>query len=133
MIADETNIWIILKGGIVVFSRVSSSFLEDQMFGMLMTALNNFAREVTSRHIDNFELADQRFYLKEQEGLLFIVSCSKFEKEKKMQKELDHIIMVFFERYPNFSEIWDGNINKFADFEEVLKSKDFSEHIAPNI
>ena len=124
LIDDNTNIWIITKGGIVIFSRVLSSFLEDQMFGMLMTALNIFAQEVTSKSLANFELADQRFYLKEQDRILFIVSCAKLEKKKKILRELDYIITKFFKKYPNFSEIWDGNVNKFADFEKTLKIKD---------
>lgn len=116
------DIWIITSDGIVLFSRVFDPKLKNQLFGALMSALESFAKHVSSEGLSNFELSEKRFSIKKKHNLIFAANYSKKEKEKKANRQLDYIIDAFFNKYPvDVLKNWDGDVSPFSDFEDEIK------------
>ncbi len=116
------DIWILRDSGIVVFNRVFDAHLDAQLFGGLMTSLNFFAEEISTGGLSNFELNNKRFSIIKKKKFLFIANSSKEKKEKKVNQELQAIMIKFFQKYSD-DVLYDsgGNINKFSDFVEEIE------------
>ena len=98
----------------------------DQLFGMMMSALNSFAQELADSGISSFEISQLRFSILIKHNLMFVGSSLKKTKEKKVIRELSLIIDKFFENYPkqDYND-WVGDVTIFNDFNDILrKSKD---------
>ena len=115
------DIWILSEGGIVVFSRVFDTKVNEQLFGALMTALNSFAKELSSGGLTSFELSSIRFTIIKSKRFLFIANSSKRIKEKRVIEELQKVSNRFFNKYYNILETWDSDINVFSDFENEIE------------
>ena len=111
------DLWILTEDGISIFSRIQDERLNEQLFAMLMSALNSFAREIASGGLSNFELSNKRFSLVKRRNYIFVVSSSPKVKEKKAIEELEAIIQKFFQKYELQLETWDNDISIFKGFE----------------
>jgi len=120
------DILIITDTGKVLASRINNPQIEEQLFGMLLSALSSFAKEITEGELNHVEFSNLRFDFIRKQGFIFLASSSKSIKHKKAFKMLDYISNLFFERYPKEKlNEWDGNINIFHDLEDyITKSKD---------
>ena len=111
------DIWIMTNSGIVVFHKAYSKAMDSQLFGMLMTALNSFAEELSKGGLSSFELSDKRFCMTKQDNFLFVSSSDKKIKEKTVKKEMKFIINMFFSHFSkNILEHWDGDVSIFEEF-----------------
>lgn len=120
------DILIIAESGKVVASKVSNPQIEEQIFGMLMSALTSFIGELTNDQLNCLEFNNLRFDLIKRNSFLFLASSSRKVKHKKVLRILDHVITLFFERYPK-EELnkWDGNVNIFQELEDyITKTRD---------
>lgn len=120
------DILIITESGKVIASKVSNPQIEEQVFGMLISALSSFAHELTHEQLNCFEFNSLRFDLIKKNNFIFLASSSRMIKHKKVLKILDHVIDLFFQRYPK-EELnkWDGNVNIFRELEEyITKTRD---------
>jgi hypothetical protein len=115
------DIWILSEGGIVVFSRVFDTKVNEQLFGALMTALNTFAKELSSGGLTSFELSSIRFTIIKSKRFLFIANSSKRIKEKRVIEELQKVSDMFFNKYSDILLNWDSDINVFSDFENEIE------------
>lgn len=115
------DIWILSEGGIVVFSRVFDTKVDEQLFGALMTALNTFAKELSSGGLTSFELSSIRFTIIKSNRFLFIANSSKRIKEKRVIEELQKVSDRFFNKYSDILLNWDSDINVFSDFENEIE------------
>ncbi len=114
------DIWIINNSGIVIYNRVFEEKIDAQLFGALMTALNNFAKELVNEGLSSFNLKKKRYSFAKRNNLLFIVSSDKKYKEKNVHKELEILIDAFFKNYEEELEDWKGEIDIFSDFEKIF-------------
>ena len=116
------DIWIMTDSGIVVFHKSYEKAMDSQLFGMLMTALNCFAEELSKGGLSSFELSDKRFCMTKQDTFLFVSSSDKKIKEKTVKKEMKYIIEKFFSHFPKtVLEHWDGDISIFEEFEKEIE------------
>jgi hypothetical protein len=113
------DIWILTENGITVFSRVYNPTVSDQLFGALMSALNQFAEEISDGGISNFSLSDNHFYILKKNKFIFIAS-SPTKKEKKIRQELQVIADKFFKKHTDLDD-WDYDISIFKDFQEEIE------------
>ena len=120
------DILIITDSGKVIASRITNPQIEDQLFGMLISAVSSYAQEITHQDLKCLEFSNLRFDIKKKNGFLFLVSSSRLIKHKRILRILEHIIELFFQQYPT-EELtkWDGSINIFHELEEyITKTKD---------
>ena len=120
------DILIITDSGKVIASKVNNPQIEEQTFGMLMSALSSFVGELTHDQLNCLEFNNIRFDIVKRNNFLFLASSSRRIKHKKVLRIIDHIIDLFFERYPK-EELnkWDGNVNIFHELEEyITKTRD---------
>jgi len=120
------DILIIAESGKVVASKVSNPQIEEQIFGMLMSALSSFIGELTHDQLNCLEFNNLRFDLIKRNKFLFLASSSRKIKHKKVLRILDHVITLFFERYPKEKlNKWDGSVNIFHELEDyITKTRD---------
>ncbi|MFX0071339.1 MAG: hypothetical protein ACFFAO_09640 [Candidatus Hermodarchaeota archaeon] len=117
------DLLILTDRGISVWNKIQNTDTENQLVGMLMIALNNFAEEISTGGLSNFEISKLRFSLLKKDGFLFIASSSIKIKEKKILTELKQVMHKFFDKYSNtVLKSWNGDLSLFSDFEEVLKN-----------
>ncbi len=110
------DIWILSETGITVFSRVYDPKINEQLFGALMSAINQFAEQISEGGISNFSLSNIHFSIIKSGGFLFVASSAN-KKEKKTNEELRKIADKFFKKYPDL-ESWDSSeVSIFSDFE----------------
>lgn len=120
------DILIITESGKVIASKISNPQIEEQLFGMLISAISSFARELTHQELNCLEFSNLRFDILKKNGFLFLASSSRQIKHKRVLRIIDHVIELFFERYP-VRELnkWDGSINIFRELEEyITKTRD---------
>ncbi len=110
------DIWILSESGIVVFSRVFNPKVNEQLFGALMTALNSFARELSSGGLTSFELSSIKFSLMKLNKFIIVANSAKKVKEKKVLDELKNVAEKFFSKYSDVLNDWDNDISVFSDF-----------------
>ena len=111
------DLWILTESGIALFSRLQDDTLNEQLFAMLMSALNSFAEEITSGGLSNFELSNKRFTIVNRNEFIFVASSNPKTKEKKAISELEVIIEKFFNKYGDYLKDWDNEISIFKGFE----------------
>ncbi|MFX1258023.1 MAG: hypothetical protein ACFFAN_09195 [Promethearchaeota archaeon] len=119
------NIWILTEDGATIFNSEEKA-LEDQFFGMFMSALNSYAKEIVKGGLLSFELSDMRFSFLKKDQFIFIANSSLKDKEKKALRELESIKNKFFQLCPkNLLDKWNGDISIFSgfkkEFEHLLK------------
>ncbi|TXT61475.1 MAG: hypothetical protein BAJALOKI2v1_30096 [Promethearchaeota archaeon] len=116
------DIWILDESGATIYSRVFDPKVNEQLFGALMSALNQFAEQVSEGGISSFELSDTRFNILKKKDYLFIAN-SESGKNKKAKKELNKICDTFFDLYGQKIESgdWDGDVTLFEDFGEHIE------------
>ncbi|MFX1238925.1 MAG: hypothetical protein ACFFAS_08450 [Promethearchaeota archaeon] len=115
------DIWILTQSGVAVYQRVFDKKLDEQLFAMLMSALNSFAEEISEGGLSNFEIKDKRFNIVKRNCFLFIATSDPKVKGKKVTAELENISNKFFNRYPE--EVlcnWDSDVKIFEDFEQEI-------------
>jgi len=115
------DIWILTDNGIVLYSKVSDQKVNPQLFGALMSALNQFAEKLTDGGISNFEMADLRFVIIKRRRFLFIASSSYKTKEKKVIDDLLLISDQFFKLYSETLTNWDNDVDAFSDFGDYIE------------
>jgi len=120
MVKVIQDLWILTEDGIGVFSRIHDEKLNDQLFSMLLSALNSFAEEISTGGLSNFELSNKRFSIVKRNKFIFVVSSSPKTKEKKAIEELDVIISKFFDKYGETLKKWNNNISIFEGFESDI-------------
>ena len=123
MFGGIKDIWILTESGITLFQKMDNEELGNQLFGMLMSALNTFATKLSKGEgITGFEISQTRFAIIKKNHLLFIAGASRKVKEKKIFKYLEYISEKFIELYPNEIE---GNtlidVDTYSDFEDRIK------------
>ena len=128
MIMFETlqDILIITESGKVVASKINNPQIEEQIFGMLFSALSSYTQEITNGQLNCLEFNSLRFDLIKRKGFIFLASSFRKIKHKRVLRILDHVITLFFQRYPK-EELnkWDGNINIFHELEDyITKTRD---------
>ena len=114
------DLWILTEEGIGVFSRIHDEKLNDQLFSMLLSALNSFAEEISTGGLSNFEVSNKRFSIVKRNSFIFVVSSSPKTKEKKAIDELEIIINKFFHKYTVALKNWNNNIAIFDGFESEI-------------
>jgi len=120
------DILIITESGKVVASKINNPQIEEQIFGMLISALSSFTQELTHEQLNCLEFSNLRFDLIKRDNFIFLASSSRRIKHKKVLRILDHVIELFFQIYPK-EELnkWDGNVNIFHELEEcITKTRD---------
>ncbi|MBD3198124.1 MAG: hypothetical protein GF317_23945, partial [Candidatus Lokiarchaeota archaeon] len=116
------DIWVLTSDGITLYNRVFNPKINEQLFGALMSAINQFAEQVAEGGISSFELSDKRFTIIRKEKLLFIASAATVQKEKKVKQELTRICDQFLELYSDKLDNWNSDISIFSNFEASIKS-----------
>ena len=115
------DLWVITEGGITVFQKIHNTQVGDQLFGMLMSALDSFAHEMSENGLTGFKMNRLHFNLLRKNGLIFVASSSIKINQKKIIGELKFVMNQFFENYPEEKFIdWNGDINIFTDFEQII-------------
>ena len=125
-IPDWQDVWILIKSGITVFRKVKNQYIEDQMFGMLMSSLELVTKKVFDGDLTTFSVGTIQFVLYQRNNFIFVGSFSKKVKEKKALNELEFFADKFFETYSsellnNILTNWDGNIEVFSNFSKILE------------
>lgn len=125
LIFDLDELWILTKGGIVLFRKIDQDVIEEQLFGALMSALSTFSENLSEGGLKSFSFSDKTYTLIKENNFIFVGSHAKKKKEKKISKELKYIATIFFSSYPNdllqnIMNNWDGDVNVFSDFENFL-------------
>ena len=117
------DIWIQAESGIVVFHEsFTKSGVDEQLFGMLMSALNSFAEELSKGGLSSFEIQEQRFYISKRHCFNFITSSSIDVKEKAVNKEIERLMDRFFKMYPkDILNDWNGDISIFSGFRQEIE------------
>ena len=121
MIKLLQDIWILTEVGTVIYHRGYEQETQDQMFGMLMSVLNNLAEKLADGGMSSVELLDKRFNFMKKRQFIFVGISLKKHKEKKVKEELNFIIEKFFGTYTDlFFTNWDGDVSVFDDFGDAL-------------
>lgn len=128
MIKYLIDLWILTKGGILIFNKDSIDGNQDAQFlGDFIGALDGFTRKAFREKLRKFTTDKFEYKLIRKEILLFFGKFPSDIKEKKALQELHLIANEFLRRYPKeFIEKWNHNLNVFKEFNSFLKkNKDF--------
>jgi hypothetical protein len=98
--------------------------MNNERFGMLMSALDNFAQKFSKMGIENFELDQQRYTIKKVGDYVFIANSSKKHKTKKVNREMEKLIERFFEIYnKDLLEEFNGDLTPLQQCEECFREE----------
>jgi len=116
------NVFILLRDGRVVFSGsfgggAVDSIVEPQLLGGMLSALDGVSRIAGGGHIREFKAEDRSFFVLDFSSFLVVVSS----QVPPPQRLLEDIGMRFTSEYGADLIDWDGNLDKFNPFKEMLE------------
>src|SRR6056297_271128 len=112
------------KGGVVIFNLTRDTDIDPSFFGGLMSALNSFAKKVTSSKLESIILKDKKFHILKNKEYKFIAASQKEEEDGNIEKELNIVVDLFHEHYPPEQLAnWDGNTKIFTTFEKIIEDE----------
>ena len=115
------DLWVINEGGITIFQKIHNISIGDQLFGMLMNALDTIAHEMSDEGISGFSMNKLQFHFLRKNDLTFVASSLTKTNEKKVLRELQYVMNIFFEKYPRDDlSNWDGDLTVFSEFEQII-------------
>ena len=114
------DIWIMTDSGLILFSELSKTQIDEHLFAGLLSALTCFAEELTDQSLDNIEMESKKIYIVRHDEITFVVSTSKDTKEKKLLNELNKVISSFFELYEEKLINWNQDTTLFKNFGTYL-------------
>ena len=117
------DLWICQDSGLVVFHRVFHEYVDVNLFGGFMSALNAYSSVLVEGGLSSFEIEEKRFTLFKKNGYMFISSSPRKVKENKVYEELKDISDRFFDTYPTeFLANWCGDVSAFTNFEFEIQN-----------
>ncbi|MHA1338442.1 MAG: hypothetical protein ACTSRZ_01790 [Promethearchaeota archaeon] len=120
------EIWIILKTGHTIFSQAIDPKFDHDLFGAMLMALNQFAKETTNQECSTIKLGTIKLTIKHCEDLnLMIVARSNIDvKDKIINNYLDKIHSILRSRFKDKLENWNGDLSIFSDLGKYINIKD---------
>lgn len=123
MVKNIQDLWIVTKGGQLLFKRVFDESVNSVLFSGFMSAINAFTSQMTKDHnsLSNFELGDKKFFISSTDALMFICNADPKVKSKHITKNLQEVVNLFSSAYSNeIIENWDGESSFFISFESQI-------------
>jgi len=116
------DLWI-MKESLVIFKRVSSEKINEQLFGGFMSAIESISETLDTSGISNLQIGNKKFYFLKRKNFMFIGNSNESIKEKEILKELNIIANKFFNLFPMEKfENWNGDINSLLEFQKHIKN-----------
>jgi hypothetical protein len=98
--------------------------MKPERFGMLMGALNTFAKEISKTGLDNFSFNQKRYTLKKVKDFLFVANSSTKHPSKKVNREMESLANTFFKVYDEeLLERFDGELSILENCEECFREE----------
>jgi hypothetical protein len=116
------DLWIILDTGIVLFSFLEDQEVDPDIFGAIISVLDNFAEATLEGGLEFFEIDPNIYGVIKKHHLIFLASAPQKIKIDKLLAELEIIVTKFFSIYPiDTKEKWDGNLYYFCEFKDEIE------------
>ncbi|MFX1259553.1 MAG: hypothetical protein ACFFAN_16995 [Promethearchaeota archaeon] len=110
-------VFIIYKG-VCLFSRqYSEKNIKTLLFSAFLTALTQFAKEVSNKNLRKLVIEDEIFSLSRNEDILFVYQHDKI-KESKLEKISNELSTKFLELFKPELKEWNGEVSMFNKFEQ---------------
>ena len=125
MLELTENLWIILDTGLVIFTYLKEENVNPDLFGGLISVLDNFAEETLEGGLEFFEIDPNVYGVIKKHNLIFLASTSQKIDIDNLLTELEMLIKKFYSIYPtDIKEKWDGNRDHFNNFKnEIINIK----------
>jgi hypothetical protein len=123
MIELTENLWIILDTGLVIFTYLEEESVNPDLFGGLISVLDNFAESILKGGLEFFEIDPNIYGVIKKHHLIFLASSSQKLNIIDLISEVEIITRKFFTLYPSdIKEKWDGNRDYFNSFKSEINS-----------
>ncbi len=119
------NIWIIRNSGENLyykdFGEVKSRISQDLLSGFFI-AIDNFAKASGKGAIDSLVLKDAKFVYMNFGTIFVVLGCDRTDEIVMMKDIMNSIGNRFLEEFGNLDG-WDGKINRFVNFSNILETE----------
>lgn len=126
------NLWILIKGGVLVFSKnyIELKVTDDNLIAGFLSALDSFVKETTNEEIKSIIMEGRKFSYIVGDGLIIVISTNQLDNDLLIQDLLKDIKSKFLEKYKENIGNFSGNTDYFTNFdtelEEILTKTDIS-------
>ncbi|HEC39573.1 hypothetical protein LCGC14_0576630 [marine sediment metagenome] len=126
------NLWILIKGGILVFSKnyIKLKVTDDNLIAGFLSALGSFVKETTNEEIKSISMEGRKFSYIVGDGLIIVISTNQLDNDILVFELLKDIKSKFLEKYMeligNFLVDTDNFKNFDTELEEILTKSDIS-------
>lgn len=125
MLETIEDLWIILDAGIVLFTYLKEHEVNPDIFGGIVTVLDNFAEVTLKSGLEFFEIDPNIYIVIKRHHLIFIATAPQKTNFDDLMADLRIIVAKFFSIYPiDIKEKWNGTRNYFSDFRDKIESKE---------
>ena len=108
----------IIQDGVCLFSRqYSKKSIKTQLFSGFLSALMQFAKEVSHKDLKKLIIEDDIFSLYLADNISFVFKHDEMKKSK-LEKISQKISNKFFECFNTDLKNWNGDISCFREFDE---------------
>ena len=108
----------IIKDGVCLFSRqYSKKSIKTHLFSGFLSALMQFAKEVSHKDLKKLIIEDDIFSLYLADNISFVIKHDEIKKSK-LEKISQKISNKFFECFSADIKNWNGDISCFRKFDE---------------
>lgn len=120
------DIWIFAKNGIELFSYAPELKFDSTLLGGFLSALQSFSKELSKQEIQSIQMGENRFdfYLESDKDFFILGRSSAFSEVEKAKKTLERIYGRFFMEYKENLQNFQGNVEIFDNFKEIIFSMD---------
>lgn len=115
------DLWIFLNSGKLLVSINRRKDMDDQVFAMLMSAINTFLKLIKRASFWDFGVGGERFYILKVpingKEVLFATRKHRETKHPRFLGELSDIAASFLKRHGKELDSWNGDVTVFGEFE----------------
>jgi len=125
MLETIEDLWIILDTGIVLFTYLKDQEVNPDIFGGIVTVLDNFAEVTLKCGLEFFEIDPNIYIVIKRHHLIFIATAPHKTNFDDLMVDLRMVVAKFFSIFPiDVKEKWNGNRNYFSDFRDKIENKE---------
>ncbi len=126
---DVKEVWFFMtSSGIRLYSYAPETEVDQDLLGGFLTALRNFSSELSERQLDAMVIGDDRYMIyQEEDHDFFILGRSGIKSTENTVRGILSILYTrFWREFSNDIKSFQGKLDPFLRFTEVIKSIDFS-------
>ena len=124
LLKDIKEFWIFSLDGKQLYSYSPETHFNPELFGGFLTALQSFSMEIASQNLKSITIGANKYTFFSENDQFFVLGRSNIKSSLvNIERTLKIIHYKFWENYNHIFKDFDGEIDNFSNFFELIEDK----------